>query len=975
VRSVEGGRKTRRRRVRAGLARDAEKGGRAPEKGLNGGHTLRQSHNMTSIRIVLLFLAAVQLALAAEPPRKVASVEGITEYQLDNGLRVLLFPDNSRSKVTVNMTVLVGSRQEGYGETGMAHLLEHMVFKGTPRHPHIPKDLQDHGAQFNGSTSNDRVNYFETLAATDENLEFAIDLEADRLVNSFIKREDLDSEMTVVRNEFERGENSPGGVLSERISAAAYDWHNYGKSTIGNRSDIERVPIDNLRAFYKKYYQPDNIVLIVAGRFDEKKGLALVQKYFGPIPRPSRKLDATWTEEPPQDGERSVTLRRVGDVGVVGVAYHVPAAGHEDSAAVQVLANILGTQPSGRLYKALVETRKASSAGAFARAEHDPGLLTLEAEVPQDPAGAGLEAVRDLTIELAEQIGVQGVTAEEVTRAKQQILKARDRAATDTSQIGISLSEWAAQGDWRLYFLHRDRIEQVTPEAVRAVAVRYLQRNNRTVGLFIPSAKAERIAIPATPDLQGLVANYQGRAPIAEGEAFESTPENIETRAQRQDLPEGVKVTLLPKKTRGEEAHLLLTLHYGNEENLKGFESAAGFLPDLMLRGTRKLNYQQLRDELDRLKATLSSGAGGGGRRGGRGRGGASAAGAAGTLSFSIQAPREALPAVLELLRQVLREPALPADEFEVLKRERLAGIQQMRTEPAMLAPRLLQRELSPYPKNDVRYVPTIEESIERLQNVSHDQVAQLYHDYLGSQAGELTIVGDFDADACLPILKLALAGWKASKPYARIAMPLAAEVSGSQHSINTPDKANATYTAGLLFPLRDDEAGYPALLMGNYILGSGALSSRLGNRIRQQDGLSYSVGSGLGVSSFDERGSLSITAICNPQNISRVETAVQEELAKLLRDGVTRDELDKAREGYLQAQKVGRSNDAALAGLLSNLRHANRTMAYEAGLEKKLEAVTPEQVLDALRRYVDPKKLVLVTAGDFESKTPGVVQ
>src|SRR5712675_562079 len=218
--------------------------------------------------------------LKAAEPRKVASVEGITEYQLENGLRILVFPDSSQSKVTVNMTVLVGSRQEGYGETGMAHLLEHMVFKGTPRHPHVPKALQEHGAQFNGSTSNDRVNYFETLAATDENLEFALDLEADRMVNSFVKREDLDSEMTVVRNEFERGENSPGGVLSERISAAAYDWHNYGKSTIGNRSDIERVPVDNLRAFYKKYYQPDNMVLIVAGKFDDAKALGLIQKYF-----------------------------------------------------------------------------------------------------------------------------------------------------------------------------------------------------------------------------------------------------------------------------------------------------------------------------------------------------------------------------------------------------------------------------------------------------------------------------------------------------------------------------------------------------------------------------------------------------------------------------------------------------------------------------------------------------------------------
>src|SRR5947209_7116040 len=250
--------------------------------------------------VSVIALAAAQFSLATEAPKKIASVEGITEYNLDNGLRVLLFPDSSQAKVTVNMTVLVGSRQEGYGETGMAHLLEHMVFKGTPKHPHVPKELQEHGAQFNGSTSSDRVNYFETLAATDENLEFAIELEADRMVNSLIKKEDLDSEMTVVRNEFERGENSPSSVLMQRIESAAYDWHNYGKSTIGNRSDIERVPVENLRAFYKKYYQPDNIVLVVAGKFDEGKALGLVQKYFGAIPRPARKLENTWTEEPAQ---------------------------------------------------------------------------------------------------------------------------------------------------------------------------------------------------------------------------------------------------------------------------------------------------------------------------------------------------------------------------------------------------------------------------------------------------------------------------------------------------------------------------------------------------------------------------------------------------------------------------------------------------------------------------------------------------
>jgi len=310
------------------------------------------------------------------------------------------------------------------------------------------------------------------------------------------------------------------------------------------------------------------------------------------------------------------------------------------------------------------------------------------------------------------------------------------------------------------------------------------------------------------------------------------------------------------------------------------------------------------------------------------------------------------------------------------MKRERLATTEQMKTEPAMLAPRLLARQLNPYPKDDIRYEPTVEESIARLKAVNYEQVVQLYREYLGSQAGELTMVGDFDANDCLPILKGTLAGWKAAKPYARIASPIKIDVPASQHTINTPDKANATFTAGLLFPLRDDDPDYAALVMGNYILGSGTLSSRLGTRVRQKEGLSYGITSSLGVSAQDERASFTISAIVNPKNLPRLQVCAMEELDHLLRDGVTADELNKAREGYLQALKVGRSSDSALAGSLGGLRHLDRTMLWEAELEKKISSLTPDEIGAALKRRIDPKKLVTVGAGDFgDQKKPVTVQ
>jgi zinc protease len=394
----------------------------------------------------LLAWIAISAPAAAEP-RRVVEVEGITEYQLDNGLKLLLFPDGSRPTVTVNMTVLVGSRHEGYGEGGMAHLLEHMVFKGTPMHPNVPKALRDRGASFNGTTNADRTNYFETLPATDDNLEFAIRFEADRLVNSFVRREDLISEMTVVRNEFERSENSPQNLLGNRMMAAAFDWHNYGKTTIGNRSDIERVPIENLQDFYRRYYQPDNVALIIAGKFDESKALKFVEQYFGAIPRPERKLNATYTQEPPQDGERRVELRRVGDVGIVAACWHIPAASHEDSAPLEVLASILSSQPSGRLYKALVETKLAASAFAGDDSRHDPCVFDVQAEVRREQS---LDAAMTAMLKAVEEVVARGVTDEEVERAKRTFINNRRQQALNTSSLAISLSTWVAYGDWRL---------------------------------------------------------------------------------------------------------------------------------------------------------------------------------------------------------------------------------------------------------------------------------------------------------------------------------------------------------------------------------------------------------------------------------------------------------------------------------------------------------------------------------------------
>ncbi len=897
------------------------------------------------------FMCSLATGVAeSDMPTKITTVEGITEYALDNGLKILLFPDRSQPKVTVNCTIFVGSRHEGYGEAGMAHLLEHMLFKGTDLHVDIPKQLKDRGAEYNGSTWLDRTNYYETLPASDENLEFAIRLEADRLVHSKIRNEDLQSEFSVVRSEFERGENSAVRVLQQRMSSACFQWHNYGKSTIGNRSDIERVPIDSLRAFYRKHYRPDNAIVIVAGNFEESKALDYIQKYFGVLSAPSVPLPVTYTVEPPQDGDRVTTVRRVGETQYVGAMYHVPAGSDPAFPAVELLSIALTDEPSGRLYKALVESKKATGIGGGALALHDPGVLSFLAQVPKDKS---LEDAKETMIATLEGLAANPITDQEVERARRQVLNQREMQATKSQSLAVELSDWAAQGDWRLYFYFRDGIESTTAADVQRVAQQYLVRNNRTVGLFEPIAASERIEIPERPNIDALLTDYAGREAASEGEQFEPTPKNIESRVVRGKLESGILYAMLPKKTRGSTVNLTINLHFGDEASLNGKSVAVDMLGALMMRGTAKMSLQQLNDRLDELNATVSVDS------------------RQQLLSVSAETKRQNLSELLDVLEEILRRPKFDPKEFELLREQSIAQLESQRQEPQVLAYLAVARTLNPYEHGDVRYVATIDEELADIEALNVSEVREIHEKFLSGNEGEISLVGDFDPKEIELQLSKMMRNWQSKIPYQRVSVAPSGDVNVPMKSIETPDKANSVFYASQQYALRDDHPNYAPLLMGNYILGAGALSSRLGDRVRQKEGLSYGVASNLRANAIDEFAVLTITAIANPSNRDKLVTAIDEEIRRLVKDGVTESELKDGIQGYLQSQRLIRARDGALASLLANNLFAGRDMQYYEKLETQIEGLKVEEVNDAIAEYIRPDTLVIATAGDFAKPTP----
>ncbi|MEJ2794499.1 pitrilysin family protein [Iodobacter sp. LRB] len=918
-----------------------------------------------SLALALAFLPAISPA-ATKPPvsshtasgiKLIRTVEGMNEYELSNGLKVLLVPDASKPITTVNITYRVGSKHENYGETGMAHLLEHLMFKGSKAHPRLWEEMSQRGVQFNGTTWLDRTNYYETFAAKPETLEWAISMEADRMVNSRISGDDLKTEFSVVRNEMEKNENSASRILIQRILSAAYQWHNYGKDTIGARTDVENVSIPRLQDFWRKYYQPDNAVLVVAGSFDTAQTLKLIEKNFGVIPRPKRILESTYTLDPVQDGERSVVVRRVGDSQFVGAAYHTVPAAHPDYAAFEALSIILGDTPNGRLYKSLVESKLGTGVFAWSANLEEPGFILFAVElrseqnsiVPVEKNDQSIVVAKKVLINTIEDLANNPISDEELARAKAKIDSDMNKVFNSPEQLGVALSDHIGNGDWRLLFLLRDRVKALSKADVQRVAQTWLKASNRTTGEFIPEADPKRAPKPAKVDIAEQLKQFKPGVAVAAGESFDASPKNIDQRTHSGQLANGMKYAFLPKSTRGNTVSASLSFNMGNEKNLQGKAIIASLTADMLDRGTKKLTSKQFSEQLNNLQAKLQIG------------------GDVNRVSVYLETIKGNLPKVLDLVNDALREPAFDETEFSLLINQELAQLEASRKEPQAIAGDILKSKLNTWPAGDPRaYIP-IEQRIEQTNAVKLSDLKSFWDTFYGANHAEVAIVGDFDEAAIKSQLAKQYGSWNAKQDYARLARPFQ-ENKSLDIKQQTPDKANAFFIGRIALPVGDQHADYPALAFANYLLG-GSMNSRIMERIRQKDGISYGGGSNVQVSSQDESGSFLTYAIYAPENRAKLEAGIREEIERVRKEGFSDSEIKLGKESFVQQMQLSRTQDGSLAGALANNLYLGRTMQFSADFEARLKALSPEQIKAVVVKYIDPARLSVVYAGDFDKK------
>lgn len=953
--------------------------------------------------------------------------DGTREYRLSNGLKVLLVENRVAPVATFLVLYKVGSRNEAVGHTGATHLLEHMMFKGTPtfnktRNTQIAATLQKIGAAFNATTWYDRTNYFETVPS--DQLELAIKLEADRMRNSLIADEDRQSEMTVVRNELDRGQNEPMMVLDESVYATAFREHPYHHPTIGWRADVENVPTARLKAFYDTFYHPSNATVILVGDFERESALNLINKYFGIYKPSSEPLPEVYTNEPEQQGERRVTVRRPGELPLLQIAFHTPAAlgqttvlsneelrqraaappEENDIYSLVVLSTILTGGISSRLYQAVVETELAVHVLTNVDQFRDPGLFNIYVTVSPD---AQPKSVEEAVLNELARVANEDLSAEELAKAQGQILAHVAYTRDGTHNVASQMSEAEAIADWRFYKEYAANIERVTAADIRRVAQKYFTEDNRTVGTFLPKHDAAEnnghgaggdattekrsLALRRAKELTAPRRMQFFRAPddgemIATDERTEEEEQGASTtpQAKEQQIIAGrddkssdaVEAVTAESAAQIDFASRVRRVQLENGATLLTLENRA--TPIIALRGSlRAGSYFEPPDkpELATLTAEMLE-------RGSRRRSkieiatelesvGAELSFSADAFSVSIggRSLSKDLSLVLNALAEFLRQPAFPAEELEKLKQQLVADVQENQSNTRYRAyerlTQLLFDETNPF------YVHGGERLIESINSITVDDIKDFYARQYGGRSLILSIAGDLDRDETAQIFETNFGDFNGPENVEISVADVAEAGAAQREAVLVRGKASVDVLLGAAAPLRRASEDYYAAVLANSALGQSTLSSRLGLEVRDRQGLTYGINSAFRAPGLAP-GPWYVAVTLNPQTVERALESATGVLRDYIANGIRAEELADEKSSAIGSFKVALSTNAGLASALWNAEFYRLGTDYIDRFPQLIEAVTKEEVNAAIRKYFRPDNLTVVIAGEYDATAPG---
>ncbi|MBW1654645.1 M16 family metallopeptidase [Flavobacterium quisquiliarum] len=896
--------------------------------------------------------------------KKIKELGGIEEYLYEpNGMSVLLLQDNASPVATVQIVYRVGSKHEVLGNTGSTHLLEHLMFKGTPtfnkkNKNSIPDVLQNNGAQINATTWYDRTNYYETLPS--DKIELALKIEADRMRNSLLLKEDKEAEMTVVRNEFERGENNPNSLLDKEIWASAYIAHPYHHSTIGWKSDIEKAPIEVLKNFYNTYYWPDNATLTIIGDFRKENVFELIEKYFGKITKAPHVMPQPYTEEPQQYGARKIVVRKPGELGVVNKAYKIPGALNEDLPALNILAQIIGNGPSAILNKTFVDTRLGNYSYASATNFKEVGLFTIGVGFPTTSKHEDIDAKIS---EVVAKIQKDGVTQDEVNRVVAKISAQTVLKRDGSGVIASELNEAIASGDWTDYITGIDRLKKVTPADVLRVANKYLVEDQSTTGYFIPKQSGSQ-----NKDLAKANNFVEENGPF-----YYRHPENEDNHSECNSLEAYSENNALEEITKAESAFEKTASAYKREKvsgidvvsvktSAKDFVTVAASISlgnyaietkndiipaltaSMLSKGTTLNDKFKFSEKLQKLGVSLNVSA------------------SSFKINIGFKCLKKDLDQVVVLLAEELRNPLFDAKEFENLKQQFIGNTQQSLNSPGERGDIALSQAI--YPKGNPNYSLSVEENIENIKKATLEEIKVFHKKYFGPASMRLVIVGDTEGANLNNSLKKSFKNWNGGVAE-KLKFEEASKAASKTEVVTIPEKPSAELFIGQYTGLKRADADYIPFYIGNYTLGAG-FAGRLMQTVRDNDGLTYNISSGIG-GNIETGGYWYVNASFNPNLFQKGLDATMVQVDKWVKDGITAEELENKKTNLIGSFKVGMSTTSGMARTILGFIERGLEPNYIDQYPKDIEKATLQQVNDAIKKYVKLDKMIVIKAGSLD--------
>ena len=963
---------------------------------------------LAALTVPVLRLAPARAALPANV-EQVAQKGPVTEYRLrSNTMPILLVPRRAAPVVTFMVVYHVGSRNEFPGCTGSAHLLEHMLFNKSTEHfgkagghKTIQVALREVGVDFsstNMTTWNDRMNGFSTVPS--DQLELAMEVEADRMQTAKILDSERQPEMSVVRNEYEIGENRPETALEKAVVAAAIVAHPYHWDTIGYRSDIEGVTTEQLRQHYKNFFWPDNACAILVGDFDTDAALAMFDRYFGPMPKAPKPIPKVITVEPPQEGERRVLVSRPGSVGWVMFAFPRPATLDPDWHALDVLANILGTGRSSRLYQALVETGLATDVGVNNYAFKDPFLIMPYAQLAPGVDHARGEAAMRAALD---SVCTHGVSQAEVDRAARGIEVGLASSRDGVFGMAEALGEAVASANWQWWVDYLDNVKKVTPADVQRVAQTYMVPDHLTVGWFVPKAADGKVGLAApgggggtpwaaqasprgprgacdhplgsrapagtagapgaaqasprgfrgasgpsaaTPGALGLLmlpdVSVTGSTT---GSASSAAPSSFAARTVHKVWPGKLVLDVLPNPAAPTVAISGL-LRAGSILAPPDKPELAAVTASLLSCGTATRSKLDLERTLEDLGASLDFDAG------------------VYDLNINGYGMARDLPVLLDLLSDELLHPAFPEAEVAKMRTQRKGALLAQSENTSYRAQEVLFQAV--FPEGHPLHPMSVLDRAAGVEHITPADVRDFYSRYYHGGSLVLTVVGDVDPEAVVKLVEQRFAALPAGEA-PKLDLPRAASGPPVRQAVTLRGKANMDLLYGMPGGLRRTDPDFYAALLANAVLGIDALTSRTGKRIRDTEGLSYYLYSRFFGADLLE-GTWGLDVAVAPQNLKKAMASGLDEIQKFCRDGVTEPEV-KAQQGFFAGNfEVRLATDTGMAQALAQAEKFGYGPGFLDRYPAEVKAVTLAQVNEAIRRHFDLSKLSLIVAGDLDS-------